>query len=317
MEHRTSELHPDLQHMRSIPQFSYNRWNLWLIRLLTRLQRNPKIPDSINIQNIDIPGFGNTSRIQLRIYTPGSLKTPAPALLWIHGGGYIIGNPKMDDYNCSFFATELGIMVFYVDYRLAPEYPFPIPLEDCYSALAWMSSADGEFNIDPNRLAIAGESAGAGLAASLAQLAYDRGDIRPIFQLLIYPMLDDRSAVRGDLRQKKYKAWDQKSNRFGWESYLGTECGLENLPPYAVPSRREDLSGLPPAWIGVGTLDLFHDEVIEYAQRLTNSNVDCELVVVPGAFHSFDVFAPRAPIVRDFQKSQIAASKKYLTPSNR
>jgi acetyl esterase/lipase len=150
------------------------------------------------------------------------------------------------------------------------------------------------------------------LAAALAQVARDRHEITPAFQLLVYPMLDDRTSLRTDLITQGHYIWNQASNRFGWESYLGKPCGSAEVPRYAVPARREDLAGLPPAWIGVGTLDLFHDEDVAYARRLQDCGVVCELVVVPGAFHGFDMGPTKLQVVQDFRNSQVAALKRYL-----
>jgi acetyl esterase/lipase len=152
------------------------------------------------------------------------------------------------------------------------------------------------------------------LAAALAQLAEDRQDTRLVFQLLVYPMLDDRTVLREDIDDSSTVVWDQKSNRFGWESYLGQKCGAECVPEYSVPARRHDLSGLPPAWIGVGTLDLFFDESVAYAQRLEACGVKCEVETVSGAFHGFDVFDHTLPIVQKFRESQISALKRHLFP---
>ena len=199
---------------------------------------------------------------------------PAPALLWIHGGGYVMGTAKQDDRLCRRFARELGVTVAAVDYRLAPEHPYPAPLEDCYAALTWLAALPA---VDPARVAIGGASAGGGLTAALALLARDRGEVTPTLQLLAYPMLDDRSASGPE--NPNYRLWSPKSNRFGWAAYLGNAD-----PNIAVPARHEDLSGLPPAWIGVGTNDLFHDEDLAYAERLTAAGVPCQVEVVPGAF---------------------------------
>jgi acetyl esterase/lipase len=234
-------------------------------------------------------------------------------LIWMHGGGYLIGRPEQDDVCCVQYVRETGITVVSIDYRLAPKHPFPAGLDDCYSTLKWAASQAQEPGFDPERIAVGGASAGGGLAAALVQLARDRNEIKPVFQLLVYPMLDDRTVLRTDINDSYNITWTQKSNQFGWESYLGQECGSENVPAYSVPARRTDLSGLPPAWIGVGSLDIFHDEDIAYAQRLKGCGVECEVDVVPGAFHGFDVFDPQVPLVQDFRKSQIAALKKYLS----
>lgn len=254
-----------------------------------------------------IPGEGEDHRIRLCIYRPSDLTGPAPVLLWIHGGGYVIGRAEMNAAYVAGLVQKVGLVVISVDYRLAPAYSFPTPLNDCYQALKWISDNAQALGVDPDRIAIGGESAGGGLAASLAQLACDRGEVRPVFQLLVYPMLDDRSALREDLPEAEMVTWTPGSNRYGWECYLGRPCGSDDPPPYAVPIRRADLSGLPPAWIGVGTLDLFHDEDIAYAEKLRDDGVACELVVVPGAFHGFDQFDDNLPVVQAFRASQFAA----------
>ena len=218
----------------------------------------------------------------------------------------------MDDSNCADFVRELGITVVSVDYRLAPWHPFPAALDDGYAALMWVKSQAQRLGFDVNRLAIGGNSAGSGLAAALAQFAHDRDEIKLVFQLLVYPMLDDRTVLRTEIDDSNNVTWSHNNNRFGWKSYLGKDGGAEGVPNYSVPARRADLSGLPPAWIGVGTLDIFHDEDAAYAQKLQESGVECELVIVPGTFHGFDRFDPLLPIIHNFHKSQITALKKYL-----
>ncbi len=227
-----------------------------------------------------------------------------------------MGRPEMDDSRCVQYVRELGITVASVDYRLAPKYPFPAGLEDAYSALKWAHSNARELHLDAQRIAIGGASAGGGLAAGLVQLARDRQEVHPVFQFLIYPMLDDRTVLRTDLDDASNVTWSRASNRFGWESYLRKKPGTKDLPAYAAPARRADVSGLPPAWIAVGSLDSFHDEDVAYAQRLRASQIECEVEIVAGAFHGFDVLDPRAPIVEKFRASQVAALRKHLFPSD-
>ena len=294
------------------PKFTFNKTNVWFINLLMRLMPSSKTPEDILVENVFIPSQDDRTKIRLRIYKSVSASTPTPVLLWMHGGGYLIGRPEQDDDICIQYVRELSITVVSVDYRLAPKHPFPAGLDDCYTALKWIKAHAQELHIDPNRIAVGGNSAGSGLAAALAQLALDRKEIGIAFQLLIYPMLDDRTVLRTDIDDSNNVTWNHKSNRFGWESYLGQECGAEDVPAYSVPARRAELSGLPPAWIGVGALDIFHDEDVAYAQRLKECGIECEINVIPGAFHGFDVFDPQVPIVQDFKRSQTAALKKYL-----
>lgn len=186
-----------------------------------------------------------------------------------------------------------------VDYRLAPQNPYPAALEDCYTALEWLSRQPG---VDPDRIAIGGASAGGGLTAALALAARDRGRVAPIFQLLVYPMLDDRTGLHLNPNERRYRIWNSAANQLGWRAYLGSAD-----PVGAVPARAEDLSSLPQAWIGVGSLDLFCDEDRRYAARLREAGVDCAVHVVPGAFHGFDAVLPRRAISRKFFDAQCAA----------
>jgi acetyl esterase/lipase len=312
-----SQIHPELQQFaRKTPAITYSKNNLWFFNGLMHLIPVPKTPEGILVENVFIPDPDDQTKIRLRIYKSKLAGTQTPVLIWLHGGGYVMGRPEQDAISSCMYVRELGITVVSVDYRHAPKYPFPRGLDDCYSALNWVVSHSQRIGIDPKRIAIGGASAGGGLAASLIQLAHDRQKINPVFQLLVYPMLDDRTAIRADIDDRNNVTWNQKSNRFGWESYLGNKCGSENVPLYSVPARRKDLTGLPPAWIGVGTVDIFHDEDVDYAQRLKECGVKCEIFEAPGAFHAFDVFDPRLQIVQDFRKAQITALKKCLFPCN-
>ena len=313
MTSQLPKIHPELQaSAKRFPNFVYNRRTTWLFRLLTDLMPSPKKLEEVRVENTFIPHPDGHTNIRLRIYQPKSVTEPTPVLLWIHGGGYLIGKPEQDDDSCSHFVRELGLTIVSVDYRLAPKYPFPAALDDCYSALQWVVSHSRQLGIDPKRIAIGGASAGGGLAAALVQLAHDRQEIQIAFQMLVYPMLDDRTVLRTDIDDSQNITWNHRSNRYGWESYLGRECGAAEVRAYSVPARRADLSGLPPAWIGVGALDIFHDEDVAYAQRLRECGVECEIEIVPGAFHGFDVFDPTLPIVQDFRKLQAAVLKKHL-----
>ena len=254
--------------------WSFNASNLRFWRLLDHFQALRKAPRRVSVENIAIPREGDGSPLRLRLYRAPAATRSGAALLWMHGGGYIIGRPEQDDAVCAQYAAETGMLVISVDYRLAPEHPISLRSGRYRLRLgvagrrgrrswAWMSS----------RMALGGASAGGGLAAAFAQIARDRHALQPAFQLLVYPMLDDRTCARLDLEALPPLAWSQESNRFGWQSYLGAAFGSPGVPNYAAPSRREDLHGLPPAWIGVGTLDLFHDECVAYAQRLTAAGV--------------------------------------------
>lgn len=236
-----------------------------------------------------------SSGVALRVHRPPQ-GASGSGLLWIHGGGYVLGDAAMDDRWCQQQACKVGTTVVAVDYRLAPAYPFPAPLQDCYDALRWLAA---QSTIDPARIAVAGASAGGGLAAALALLARDRGEIDLAAQVLTYPMLDDRTAGRHDPDAAHRRLWNNSSNRLGWSAYLsGTD------PNIAVPARRADLCGLPATWLGVGTLDVLYGESRDYAHRLQAAEVNCELKTVPGAFHGFDAVAPNTAVTADFLRSQ-------------
>jgi acetyl esterase/lipase len=247
--------------------------------------------------------------IGVRLHRPAAAPATSPGLLWIHGGGYVMGTATQDDAVCQHLARELGAVVAAVDHRLAPEHPFPTPLHDCHDALTWLAD---RLDVDHDRIAIGGASAGGGLAAALALLARDRGEVRPVFQLLSYPMLDDRTTARSDLDDRHTRLWNHRSNRFGWTSYLGRAPGGPDLDPLAAPARHADLTGLPPAWIGVGTHDLFHDEDLAYAAALRAAGVPCTVEVVEGAFHGFDSIRPTAGITQRFRAAQAEALRRGL-----
>lgn len=290
----TLVFHPELRRTaRVLPRGGIGPRTLPLVRQAQRLTgRRPPV-DAERVV------LGSASLWLLRPETNG----PHPAIVWIHGGGFVLGQALQDIAICRDLARRLGAVVAAVDYRLAPEHPFPLPLDDCLTALHWL--ADQPF-VDAERVAVAGASAGGGLAAGVALRARTEGTVRPVLQLLAYPMLDDRTATTAPERQP-LRLWNNKANHFGWRSYLGGPPGSEGIDPAAAPARAGDLAELPPAWIGVGTCDLFYDEDVTYAQRLQAAGVPCQLHVVDGAFHGFDLVAPRTGVAQAFRSAQVAA----------
>ena len=240
----------------------------------------------------------------VRVYEPPATSAPA-ALLWVHGGGLVLGSPRMDDQRCSILSAALGITVVSAAYRTAPQHPYPAALDDCAAAWMWLQTHAVGLGIDPQRVVLAGASAGGGLAASLAQRLRDEGAPRPRGQLLVYPMLDDRTAAETSLDGVGHLVWSNISNRTGWTAYLGQPPGRPTAPPYAVPARGNDLADLPPAWIGVGSSDLFATECRTYAQRLRDSGVPVDLVMVQDAPHGFDTL-PAPGKTQAFLASQYA-----------
>ena len=239
--------------------------------------------------------------IPVHVTTPVDGQRPRPGVLWIHGGGYIVGSPQMEAFGTGRLVRDLGVVTVSPDYRLAPEHPFPAALDDCMTTLEWMRAHAEELGIDPDRIAVMGGSAGGGLAAAVAQRSHDEG-IPLRAQVLVYPMIDDRVALRDDRSGRGRFLWTPANNLFGWTSYLGREPRMSDAPEYAAPARRDDLSGLPPAWVGVGELDLFYDEDVAYAEKLRASGVPCELVTVPGMYHGADGLAPKALSMQDFRR---------------
>ncbi len=306
-----SAFHPDLRLARFMPNFSFGPSLSAFIRGRTKRGPTPVLPD-VSVEDVDVPANGASPAVSLRLYRPKSLAAAAPAMLWAHGGGFIIGSPEQDEPNTLAFVRELGITIAAVRYRLAPEHPAPAAVEDAYAALRWLHQNAARLNVDPNRIAIGGASAGGGVMATLALVAHDRREVRPAFQLLVYPMLDDRTATRTDLDLRNVRVWTQGSNAYAWSAYLGHAPGAPSASEYAAAARRKDLTGLPPAWIGVGTLDLFHDEDLAYAKRLNDSGVRCELHVITGAFHGFDVMFSKSKIAKAFWQEQARALKAAL-----
>lgn len=250
----------------------------------------------VTIEDRVIPGAKDHPALRVRIYRPTEIAGPLAGLLWIHGGGYVIGTADMSDQRQAEMALAGQCLVVSVDYRLAPETPFPGPLDDCYSALKWLAANAAELGVDASRIAIGGASAGGGLAAGLALLARDRDEVKVIFQLLIYPMIDDRNVTASSHCMTIENFWNRALNLQSWERYLGKPCGSPDVSPYAAASRASDLQGLPPAYIPVGDLDLFVDENIEYAQRLLQAGVPTELHIYTGAYHGSESMAPSAKI---------------------
>ncbi|BBY20290.1 alpha/beta hydrolase [Mycobacterium stomatepiae] len=242
----------------------------------------------------DVPVISVNEHVTVRMHRPAGLPERAPALLWIHGGGTIMGTAAQDDKFCRKLSRLTGVAIAAVEHRLAPEHPYPAPLEDCYAALLWLARQP---SVDPDRIAVGGASAGGNFAAALAQRAHDSGDIELSYQMLVYPMLDDRTGANRD--GPKRLMWTETDNQLAWQWYLDGADPVE-----AAPGRRPDLSGLAPAWIGVGTLDLFHQECLDYGRRLREAGVPVHEEVAPGAFHAFDHIVDKAPISAKFFASQ-------------
>jgi len=286
--------------------------------------RNPQIPEDFEVPYVDKSPLvktttrsiqGPESELKVKIYEPVNRTSAAlPALLWIHGGGYVLGNPDIDDGLCEQFVLVANCVVVSIDYRLAPQFPYPAALEDCYAGLKWMVAQAEELYIDTSKIAIAGTSAGGGLTAALTLLARDRGGPEIAFQMPLCPMIDDRNITSSSYEINKEnfpKLWNREQNRLAWSMYLG-DITSDEVPSYAAPTRARDLTGLPPAYIFVGELDLFRDETIEYVNRLAQADIPVEFHLYPGCFHGFEKIFYDTEISRQARNEYINALARAL-----
>jgi acetyl esterase/lipase len=247
---------------------------------------DPPVP--LDVDELMVPGPEGAPEVRVRRYRPADHNGPLPAMVYIHGGGFVVGSIDLYDADCRRIAAEVGAVVFSVDYRLAPEHPFPAGLEDAYAVLVWVADNAGELGVDPDRIAVGGESAGGGLTAGVTLLARDRGGPSVCLQFLGIPELDDRMET-GSMRSLGIDTpiTTLANGEISWDSYLGAGVrGTDAVSPYAAPARATDLAGLPPAFVTAYEFDALRDEGIAYAQRLMAAGVSTELHVYPGAFHS-------------------------------
>jgi acetyl esterase/lipase len=262
-----------------------------------------------------VPGPAGAPDVALVICRPTAAATPTGLLYDIHGGGMIIGHPRTPSLLGELeWAAELNLAVVSVDFRLAPENPHPAPVEDCYAGLVWTVEHAEELNIDPGKVIVIGGSAGGGLAAATALLARDRGGPALAGQMLLCPMLDDRNDSYSARQMAGLGIWDIGSNQLGWDSLLGDARGGPDVSPYAAPARATDLSGLPPAYIDVGSAETFRDEDVEYATRIWQAGGQAELHVWPGGFHGFSSLAPQAQVSRDSAAPRLLWLRRLLAP---
>jgi len=287
---------------------SFSNALLPVVRILNLIQDHPVTDVSVRTTVITSEmGVSNKALI----YRPLGVKPNGPVFMYIHGGGTFGGAPQILQNRVSAYARDLDMVAVAIQYRLSPMNPYPAPLDDAYAAYHWIRNNAAELDIDPARVIVFGESAGGLIAAGLTHRLLDTGDPMPVFQVLSQPMLDDRTTLKPKPRYRGQIAWTPKSNRYGWTSYLGRRPQHSQPESWATPARRKDLAGLPPAWIGVGTLDLFHDEDAAYAERLNAAGVPCQFLEVTGGYHGFDTLKVTS-IGKSYRDSFITAARRAV-----
>lgn len=284
-----------LARLEAIGEFSVSERNLEAVRSRPSRSAAP-LSDEVERTDHLAPGSSDGHEVPVRVHRPRGVDGPLPCVYAIHGGGYVFGSNARDDTLFDVWCPQLGCVGVSVDYRLAPETPFPGPLEDCYTGLRWVHEHADELGVDPGRVGLTGDSAGGGLAAALALLARDRGEIPVAFQLLRYPAVDDRQTSPSS--QADAPLANSQTLRFAWTSYLGPLHGTDDVPGYAAAARATDLAGLPPAFIVVGGIDSLLDEGIAYARALTAAGVPTDLHVLGGATHMFDSLMAETAVTR-------------------
>ncbi|MFJ9953478.1 alpha/beta hydrolase [Kitasatospora sp. NPDC091207] len=275
--------------------------------------RDLRADGRFEVEELRVPGAPDGPEVTLVSARPAGITRPLPLLYYLHGGGMIMGNawsvlPQL----LREWSLPLELAVISAEYRLAPRTRHPGPVEDCYAGLVWAAANAAALGVDADRVVVGGKSAGGGLAAALALLTRDRGGPTPIGQLLLCPMLDDRDATFSSHQMAGVDTWDRTSNATAWRALLGDRYGAADLSPYAAPARATDLTGLPPAYIDVGSAETFRDEDVAYAQALWQAGGEAELHVWAGAFHGFDTIAPRSALARDARDARTRWLRRVL-----
>jgi acetyl esterase/lipase len=272
--------------------------------------------DRVTVEDRSIPGPATGTETPVRVYSPATRPSgPAPALVFFHGGAFVLGDRYTEELRCLRYAAEVPCVVVSVDYRLAPEHPYPAATEDCFAGLEWTVSHGADLGVDPGRVGVGGSSAGGALAAAVALMARDRGGPPLVFQLLNYPVIDDRMQTPSMRAFDATPLWTSGASADMWTYYLGEPEGRGEVSPYAAPGRCADLRGLPPAYVLTAELDPLRDEGIAYATRLMAAGVPTELHTVAGACHGFDIVAAGVPLGRRAIDEQVRALVRGLTPA--
>jgi acetyl esterase len=281
------------------------------IRLSTMLGSHTLTDSEVDVVDRICPSDG-TSTVRVRLYVPRDLVKPAAAVIYFHGGAFVLGDLEIEHPRCLEMAKETKAVVIATDYRLAPEYPFPAAITDCYAVYLWAIAEADELGIDVSRIAVAGSSAGGALAAAVALMARDRGDRVPAFQSLLYPVIDDRMITPSMIHFVDIQGWNRRNSEYMWTHYLGERID-QDVSPYAAPARALDLRGLPPAYVMTADYDALRDEGINYAQSLLQAGVTVELHHYPETFHAFDTTA-ESEVSRRARREHYAVLCRALRP---
>jgi len=268
--------------------------------------------DRVLVEERPIPGPEGAPETTVRIYRPAGAQGTLPGILYIHGGGMVLGNLDGEHLTALMLTEAVGAVIVSVDYRKAPEAPFPAGPEDCYAGLTWMAAHTDELGVDPARVAVYGGSAGGGLALAVALMSRDRGGPGIAHLMAIYPMVDDTNTTPSSHEITDVGLWDRAGNLEAWQWYLGDAHGTDDVSHYAAPARADDLSGLPPTFVDVGELDLFRDEDIALVTRLAQAGVPTEFHLYPGAYHASEVFAPEAALSKRIWAARIDSLRRAL-----
>ncbi|CAN5435304.1 alpha/beta hydrolase [soil metagenome] len=312
LESRTDQEHREILGLLPADLFDLSDLAAGIERIEGLLAATPvELPDDVTLEDHHVTTSDGHDLV-VRLYRPRDAPAPASVLYWIHGGGLVLGDVAIDDGHCAGVAAELGIVVASVDYRLAPAWPYPTPLDDCHAGFGWLVGEADRLGLDRGRVAIGGGSAGGGLAAGLVLMLRDRGEQLPCFQLLRYPMIDDRNDTPSSHEITDGRVWNRSSNLVGWQAYLGDTVGGDRVDHYAAPARALDLEGVPPTLVTVGALDLFRDEDIAYAQALMRAGVPTELHVHPSSFHGSDQMVAHAATSRRWRRDELDALARAL-----
>lgn len=279
-----------------------------LTAMIVQMSATVPQPENVVVENRTITSADGTYQIPIRIYRPTVTTDACPGIYYTHGGGMVVGDLESGDFECKAMCSALGAVVVNVDYRLAPENPYPIPVEDCYTGLVWMTDHAADLGVNIDRIAIYGPSAGGGLAVATTLLAIDRNGPKLCFVMAIYPMLDDRNVTPSSHQITALGAWDRFASLEAWDAYLGGQ----DADHYAAPIRREDVTGFPPTFIDVGSEDAFRDEDIAFASKLLAAGVQTELHVYPGAFHGSEMMAPTSPLNQRILARRMSALAEKL-----